>query len=180
MPKIIAMIIESVILVCALWVLFFLSTFLHEAGHALGYIIATGDSHFHIRVGSGKKLFKTRRLTVKLLPFDGCFMPAEKDKADTKAKLITMLSGGPAISLILSAVLLVAKSGRISLHSEVISSDAVEFFISCALSVNLFIMILSLIPAHYFFGEIKGMETDGLQILHAMKEKTEEYGKTVL
>ncbi len=117
---------------------------------------------------------------MKLFPFDGCFMPAEKDKADTKAKLITMLSGGPAVSLILSAVLLLAKSGAIPLHSEVITSDAVEFFISSALSVNLFILVLSLIPSHYFFGEIKGMETDGLQIIHAMKEKTDEYGKTVL
>ena len=143
-------------------------------------MIATGDRHFHIRVGSGKKLLKTRWLTVKLLPFDGCFMPTEKDKADTKAKLIMMLSGGPAVSLILSAVLLLAKSGGITLHSEVITSDAVEFFISSALSVNLFILVLSLIPAHYFHGEIKGMETDGLQIIHAMKEKTDEYGKTVL
>ncbi len=133
-------------------------------------MIATGDRHFHIRVESGKKLLKTRWLTVKLFPFDGCFMPPEKDKADTKAKLIMMLSGGPVVSLILSAILLLLKCGTIPLHSEVISSDAVEFFIGSALSVNLFLLVLSLIPAHYFFGEIKGMETDGLQIIHAIKE----------
>ena len=59
MPKTIAIIIEFAIFVCALWVLTFLSTFLHEVGHALGYMIATGDRHWHIRVGSGKKLLNS-------------------------------------------------------------------------------------------------------------------------
>ena len=35
------------------------------------------------------------------------------------------------------------------------------------------ILILSLLPAHYFHGEMKGMETDGLQILHAIRRKAE-------
>lgn len=169
MPKIIAVIIELAIFVCALWVLFFLSTLLHEVGHALGYMIATGDRHWHIRVGSGKKLLNTKRLTVKLLPFDGCFMPSEKNKIDTTAKRIAILSGGPAVSLILVVVLLLVKLGGISLHSEVIASDAIESFISYTLSVNLFTLILALIPTHYFHGETKGMETDGLQIINAIK-----------
>ena len=169
MPKIIAMIIELAILVCALWFLSFLSTFLHEVGYAIGYMIATGDRYWHIRVGSGKKLLTTKRLTVKLLSFDGCFIPSEKNKIDTTAKLIATLSGGPAVSLILVAVLLSIKFGGISLHSEVIASDAIDFFVSSAFSINLFILILALIPIHYFHGEMKGMETDGLQIINAIK-----------
>lgn len=169
MPKIVAIIFELAIFVCALWVLFFLSTLLHEVGHALGYMIATGDRHWHIRVGSGRNLLNTKRLTVKLLPFDGFFTPLEINKIDTTAKLIAMLSGGPVVSLILVAVLLLAKLGGISLHSEVIASDAIESFVNIALSINLFILILSLIPAHYFLGEIKGAETDGLQIINAIK-----------
>ncbi len=54
MLKIIAIIIELALYVCALWLLFSLSSFLHEVGHALGYMIATGDKHWHIRVGWGK------------------------------------------------------------------------------------------------------------------------------
>ena len=101
MPKIIAIIIEFAIFVCALWVLTFLSTFLHEVGYALGYMIATGDRHWHIRVGSGKKLLNSKRLTAKLLPFDGFFTPLEKNRIDTATKLMIILSGGPVVSLIL-------------------------------------------------------------------------------
>ena len=131
--------------------------------------MATGDKHWHIRVGSGKKLLNTKRLTVKLLPFDGCFMPSEKSKIDTTAKLMAIISGGPAVSLIFAAILLLAKLGSISVHAGIIASDAIEFFISCALSINLFILVLALIPTHYFHGEIKGMETDGLQIINAIR-----------
>ncbi len=171
MPKAIAIIIESAVYVCALWALAFLSVLLHEAGHALGYRIATGDRHWRIRVGSGKKLLDTGRLTVKLLPFDGCFIPSEENKMDTAAKRIAMLAGGPAVSLIITAVLLTAKAGGISPRSEVIASDAIGAFVSSALFFNLFILILALIPARYFFGEVKGMETDGLQMIHALRDR---------
>ncbi len=80
-----------------------------------------------------------------------------------------MLSGGPAVSLLAVAVLLLVKRGGISLLSEVIAPDAVESLIRSALFINLFILIQALIPIHYFYGEIKGMETDGLQIINAIK-----------
>ena len=150
MPKIIAIIIEFAIFVCALWVLTFLSTFLHEVGYALGYMIATGDRHWHIRVGSGKKLLNSKRLTAKLLPFDGLLTPLEKNRIDTATKLIIILSGGPVVSLILVIGLLLLKFGGISFHSELIALSAIKSFISIALSINFFILILSVIPTYYF------------------------------
>ena len=150
MPKTIAIIIEFAIFVCALWVLTFLSTFLHEVGHALGYMIATGDRHWHIRVGSGKKLLNSKRLTVKLLPFDGLLTPLEKNSIDTATKLIIILSGGSVVSLILVIGLLLLKFGGISFHSELIALSAIKSFISIALSINFFILILSVIPTYYF------------------------------
>ena len=169
MPKAIAVIIELAIWVCALWILFLLSTVLHEVGHALGYMIATGDRHWHIRVGTGKRLLDTKRLTVKLLPFDGNFTPLNTDKIDTAAKLILILSGGPIASLMVVMGLLLLKHGDVSSIAGIIAPTAVESFIDSALSINLFVLVLSVIPAHYFYGEIKGMETDGLQILNTIR-----------
>lgn len=170
MPKVVAVIIEMVVSVLVLWILTFLSTFLHELGHAFGYMLSTGDRHWRIRVGSGKKLFETKPLTVKLLVFDGCFEPTES-RIDSKAKLISTLSGGPAVSLVLAAGLLILKSGGVSSDTGLIASGAIEFFINYALFLNVFILALSIIPIHYFWGEIRGMETDGLQILNALKSK---------
>ena len=50
MLKILAIIIELFASIFVLWVLTLLSTLLHEFGHAIGYMLATGDRHWHIRV----------------------------------------------------------------------------------------------------------------------------------
>ena len=44
MEKTVAVIIELSVSVCALWLLFLLSTLFHELGHAVGYMLATGDT----------------------------------------------------------------------------------------------------------------------------------------
>ena len=165
----IAVIIELLVFLCALWVLSFLSTLLHELGHALGYMLATGDSHWHIRVGWGKRLLTTKALTVNLLVFDGFFTPSEK-KIDTKAKLIATLSGGPAVSLLLVLGLWVLRSGGVSFQSDILADGVIESFLNFALFLNLFILLLSVAPVRYFHGEVKGLETDGLQIIHAIKK----------
>ena len=79
MTKIIAVIIELFICICALWTMSFLSTLLHELGHAIGYILSTGDRHWHIRIGWGKRLLNTKALTVNLVVFDGFFCPFGKE-----------------------------------------------------------------------------------------------------
>ena len=63
MWKIIAVLMEPAVFLCALWLLSFLSALLHELGHALGYMLAAGDGHWHIRVGWGKRLLNTKALT---------------------------------------------------------------------------------------------------------------------
>ncbi|MBR5071295.1 MAG: hypothetical protein IKX27_05285 [Oscillospiraceae bacterium] len=170
MPTVIAVIIEISICVCVLWVISFLSTLFHELGHAAGYMFSTGGRRWHIRVGSGKKLLETKFLTVKLLILDGYFDPAE-DRIDTKAKLISTLLGGPAVSLILVAALLILRSAGVSFESEILASGTIEFFLNYALFYNAFILIMSVIPAHYFSGEIRGLETDGLKILNALRDR---------
>ena len=103
---------------------------------------------------------------------DGVFVPAE-NRIDSKAKLIATLSGGPVVSLVLVIVLLLMRSGGVSLNSGIIASSAMESFINYELFCNVFILASSIIPAHYFFGEIKGMETDGLKIINAIKDREE-------
>ncbi len=169
MPKIIAFIIELVVCICALWMTAFLSALLHELGHALGYMLTTRDRHWHIRVGWGKRLLNTKALTVRLIVFDGFFAPAEK-KIRTKTQLITTLAGGPAVSLLLTAGLLALRFGGISFHSDFLADSAVESLLNFALATNLMILVLSVSPIHYFHGGIKGLASDGLQIVRAIRK----------
>ena len=171
MPRAIAVIIELALLVCGLWTLSCLSTLLHEMGHALGYVLATGNGHWHIRVGSGKTLLDTRRLTVKLVPFDGCFTPLHTDAIDTDAKLIAILAGGPIASLVAVFGLSLLMLGDVPLNLGFLAPSAVESFLNSALFINVFTLVLSVIPTHYFHGEVRGMETDGLQILNAIRSR---------
>ena len=170
---VIAVIFEILLLICIIWSTAFLSTFLHELGHALGYMLSTGGKRWHIRVGSGKKLLETKLLTVKFLITDGVFEPVES-RIDSRAKLIITLAGGPAVSLILVTGLLFLRFGEVSFGSGIISSGAADFLINFALIYNVTIFILSVIPAHYFFGEIRGMETDGLKIFNAIKGRDQK------
>ena len=55
MPKLIAIIGKTAIFICALWAVPMISVLFHEFGHALGYMLATGDRDWHIEVGQGKK-----------------------------------------------------------------------------------------------------------------------------
>jgi len=170
MPPIIAVIIELFVFICTIWVILFLSTFLHELGHAIGYMLATGGRRWHIRVGWGKRLLDMKMLTVNLLAFDGLFTPSEK-KIDTKTKLIATLLGGPAVSLLLVVGLLILRFREMSVQSNFLADGVIEFLLNTALSVNLYILISSVAPIHYFHGEIKGMESDGLQIINAIKKQ---------
>ena len=165
----VAILFELAVLVCALWALSFLSTVLHELGHALGYMLATGDTHWHIRVGWGKRLLNVKALTVNLLVFDGLFTPSKKE-FDTRVKLITTLSGGPAASLLLVLALFLVRSRGLSFQSEFLADGVMEYCLNYTFFLNLYILLLSVSPIRYFHGEVKGLESDGLQIIHAMRK----------
>ena len=167
-----AFLMELLVFLLALWTLTFLSAFLHELGHAVGYMLATGDRHWHIRVGWGKRLINTKKLTVNLIVLDGFFTPSE-EAIDTRAKLIATLSGGPAVSLLLAAGLLALRLSGLSFQSGFIffNESAVEWFVNYPLLGNLIILIITLLPGHYFLGRIRGLESDGLQIIHALKKR---------
>ena len=74
------------------------------------------------------------------------------------------------LSLLLAAGLLALRFSGQAFASGFLADGAVEFLLNAALAVNLVILVLSVAPIHYFHGEIKGMETDGLQILRAIRK----------
>ncbi len=84
MLKVLAGIAELLVFLIVLWIIAFLSTFLHELGHAIGYMLATGDRHWHVRVGWGRRLLNTKRLTVNLLVLDGLFTHSEHNRHKVK------------------------------------------------------------------------------------------------
>ena len=166
---VLALIVEMLILACVCWVVFFLSTFVHELGHALVYMLITGNTHWHIRVGSGKSLLKTQHFSIKFAVFDGAFEP-EEDRMESRSAILTLL-GGPLFSLILVGILLYTRLKIVTFGSVIISSEAIRFISSLALFFNTSILLYSLAPIHYFWGETKGMESDILRIVHIIKSK---------
>ena len=168
MPNLITILAKTVIFICAFWVLTLISVLLHEFGHALGYMLATGDRNWHIEVGQGKKILNTKVLTVNMIVVDGFFAPAE-NKIETNAQLVMTLSGGPIMSLLLVAGLLVLKFGGISPVSEVLASGMIKTLYFIALFINLLILLWSVIPAHGFFRDMEDVGTDVMQIINALK-----------
>ena len=168
MLKLITIIGNIVIFVCGIWLLTMLSVLLHEFGHALGYMLSTGDRDWHIEVGQGKQLLNTKPLTINLFVIDG-FLSADENKLNTKTHLITTLAGGPIMSLLLVAGRLVLKFGGISPDSEVLASGMIKSLYYIALFINLLILLWSVIPAHGFFRDMDDVGTDVMQIINTLK-----------
>lgn len=171
MPKILAVILELVITVGFFCFVPFFFTLLHELGHAMGYQLATGDKEWRIVLGTRKKLFQTKRITVKWIPFSG-YMYDPESKADTRAKRIALYSGGPLVSLLFTILFFILRSGNLPvIESDILTQDALEGMVDIAFSYNLIQLISTIIPMRYpgSFGPYKGSKSDGLRILEELK-----------
>ena len=168
MKEIITVIIKIPIFVCAFWASCLISVLFHELGHALGYMLATGDRNWHVQVGQGKNLLTTKAVTVKMFVIDGFFAPAE-NKADSKAQLVMTLSGGPIVSLLLVAGLSVLRFSGISIASEGVASGMIRPLLNISLLINLLILLWSVIPAYGFFRDKEDVGTDVMQMINALK-----------
>ena len=138
-------VVEMLVFACACWMVFFLSLFAHELGHAVVYMLITGNIHtsWHLRVGSGKSLLKTKHFSIKLAVFDGVFEP-EEDRMESKTAILTLL-GGPLFSLILVGILLYTRLNIATFDSVIISSEAIPFSQICLYpSIQVICYLLSL------------------------------------
>ena len=167
MPIALAVLIELLLTVCLFWLILFFSTLLHELGHAALFWLSTGDGKWNIRVGSGKTLLDTKRLCVKLFPIDGFFRPLER-RAFTKAQAVATLSGGPLVSLLLTVGLFLLS--RLDFDEDLFLN--IQSLVVWAFYVNAGIFLWSALPVPYFWGEMRGEPSDGLQILRTLRKRS--------
>ena len=161
--------IQYFVRIILIWLLCLLSVLLHESGHALGYRISGGKAGWKVVVGSGPRLISISRFTFGLIPAGGNFVPAEEPETD-KGQII-MLAGGPFISL-LQAVLywiiyfcIIRGIQPGSALSEILLATS-----SFLLYFNFFQFLFTIIPLRYRI-VCRGFDSDGLQIIHALKHK---------
>lgn len=144
MILILKVIIELMLLIFVMFLLNFVIIYLHELGHAIGYYLTTRDNNWCISIGTGKTLFKSKKLELNLFMWIGHFYPI-KENINTRIKAIIMLAGGPMMSIIILIILLYAQKNFHNYHS-IISDSALNFLYQFAYNLNLFALIFSLIP----------------------------------
>ena len=156
-----------------IWFLCLISVLFHELGHAFGYRISGGKAGWKVIAGSGPEIIKTSKYIFRLIPAGGYFLP-EKEAKTNKQKLV-MLAGGPAVSL-LQALLYWAVCFCIFCFVQSESSLFEILFPTSKFLVffNFFQFLFTVIPIRYRV-VCRGFESDGLQIVHVLKNKKREH-----
>ena len=155
-----------------LWFGIAFSVLPHETGHMTGYKLAKGKEDWIIQVGFGRTLIKTKHFDIRIIPFSGVFYVPAPDPSYTKAQALLCAMGGPVFSLVLILVLFVL---RFSLLNECLALiDYYEPTWHFIRTYNVIIFLSAIIPVRYpaFFPIIGGMESDGMNVLKAVRKKT--------
>lgn len=155
----------------ALWIIFtFVFGFLHELGHAAMSRVFFKDRAWIITIGSGVPVLTTKRLIINTW-----FFAAGKInysvKEGKKSHHIARAAGGFIVNIILAIL--------IFLFAMQYSSHVYELpfwwpALPIALFVNILYAIATLIPVTYPYGVVKGMPSDGLQILRLIKNRSKQ------
>ena len=160
---------DYVVKVLLIWFLCLLSVFLHELGHALGYRISAGKAGWKVRAGSGPAILSTAKFTFCLIPAGGYFVPEEEPR--TKKANLAMLAGGPLVSLLLTALFCVCRFCLCELIQPGSELCDILFPVSnFLLCFNFFQFLFTAVPMRYRV-VCRGFQSDGLQIVHALKHK---------
>ena len=156
-----------------IWFLCLISVLFHELGHALGYRISGGKAGWSVIAGSGPEIIETSKYIFCLIPAGGYFIPEEETKTN-KEKLM-MLAGGPVVSL-LQTVLYWAVCFCIFSFVQPESSLWEILFPTSKFLVfyNFFQFLFTVIPIRYRV-VCRGFESDGLQIVHTLKNNKREH-----
>ena len=150
-----------------IWLLCLLSVFLHESGHALGYRLTAGKTKWKITAGSGTGILSTAKVTFCLIPAGGFFAPGEEP--GTKKASLAMLAGGPLVSLLLTVLYWICCFCLFRFLPQGNTLYEILFPVSrFLLFFNLFQFFFTVIPVRYKVF-CRGLESDGLQIVHILK-----------
>ena len=159
----------SFVRILLIWLLCLLSVLRHELGHALGYQISTGKAEWKVIAGSGPEIISTPRFIFCFIPAGGYFVPEEETK--TNKEKIMMLAGGPFVSLLLTVLYGIIRFCIFSFIQSESSLFKILFPLSnFLLYFNFFQFIFTAIPIRYRV-VCRGLESDGLQIVHVLKQK---------
>ena len=162
---------ETLINWVLLLLLFFIFGLAHELGHAAMSRIFFKDKGWIITMGSGPAIIRTKRLVVNLWFFvEG---KINYSVVDGKTSHQILRSAGGFIVNIVFAALIFLFSIK---YSE---ADVLPFWwriVPLALFANIVIVVVTMLPMKYFFGVVKGMPSDGLQILRLIKNRKKDTG----
>ena len=170
MKLIIRFMFEFLILIFVLWIINIFSIFVHEIGHASGYMIATKDNNWNIEIGKGRMVYKTRRFNIYLIPISGYFSPINMEKSISKTKIIAILIGGPLASLLLLILLLLVRKNINSLVPVIVSLKTLVFLTNYSIIFNLSMFITSALPYKPRPWLFNGYVSDGWEILRLFKK----------
>lgn len=150
-----------------IWTLCLMSVLLHELGHALGYRLSGGKAGWKVIAGSGPGVIGKSKYIFRLIPAGGYFIP--EGEPETKKAKVFMLAGGPFLSLLLAVLYGIIHSCIPKLVQP--GNGLYEILLQVSaflLYFNLFQFLFTAIPVRYRV-VCKGLESDGLQIAHALK-----------
>ena len=142
------------------------SILFHELGHLSGYKIIIKSNDWIIQLGTGKELFRTRRLRYHAIPIGGAFLFEHGLK--TKKEQLLMSAGGPIFTTILLILLFILQRHPLGY----IPDDAIVWM----RNYNLWALFFTLIPMKYpaCLGIDDVKVSDGMAILHALRNNNKD------
>lgn len=142
------------------------SILFHELGHLSGYKTTIKSNDWIIQIGTGKELFRVKRLRFHAIPIGGAFL-FDSD-LNTKKGQILMSAGGPIFTAILLILLFILQRHPLGY----VSNDAIIWM----RNYNLWALFFTLIPMKYpaFLGIDDVKVSDGMAILHALRNNNKD------
>ena len=149
-----------------LYLFLMFSILFHELGHLSGYKITIKSNDWIIQLGTGKELFRTKRLRYHAIPIGGAFLFEYELK--TKKEQLLISAGGPIFTAIFPILLFILQRYPLGY----VSNDAIVWM----RNYNLWILFFSLIPMKYpaFLGIDDVKVSDGMAILHALRNNNKD------